>query len=119
MERVVAGIALEDGRVLQPPTVVEASRPKVTLVSKSIRPGAVPSAISLGSQEELPLDGQITFPLYTEIPNLFSPTVMIVVADADESFSAMLGFNDGRLVLRDSDHVVAALDPLNAFAPSA
>ena len=119
MERLVARIALKDGRVLELPTVVEASRPKVTLVSKSIRPGAVPSAISLGSQEELPLDGQITFLLKTEIPNRFSRTEKIEVANADESLSAMLGFNDGSLVLRDSENVVATLDPLKAFGPSA
>jgi hypothetical protein len=119
MERLVARIALKDGRVLELPTVVEAPRPKVTLVSKSIRPGAVPSAISLGSQDELPLDGQITFLLKTEIPNKFSRTEKIEVANADESFSAMLGFNDGSLVLRDSENVVATLDPLRAFGPSA
>src|SRR6266404_1254778 len=119
MERLVARIALKDGRVLELPTVVEAPRPKVTLVSKSIRPGAVPSAISLGSQEELPLDGQITFLLKTEIPNRFSRTEKIEVANADESLSAMLGFNDGSLVLRDSENVVATLDPLKAFGPSA
>jgi hypothetical protein len=119
MERLVARIALKDGRVLELPTVVEAPRPKVTLVSKSIRPGAVPSAISLGSQEELPLDGQITFLLKTEIPNKFSRSEKIEVANADESFSAVLGFTDGSLVLRDSENVVATLDPLKAFGPSA
>ena len=119
MERLVARIALKDGRVLELATVVEAPRPKVTLVSKSIRPGAVPSAISLGSQDELPLDGQITFLLKTEIPNKFSRTEKIEVANADESFTAMLGFNDGSLVLRDSENVVATLDPLKAFGPSA
>jgi hypothetical protein len=119
MERLVARIALKDGRVLELPTVVEAPRPKVTLVSKSIRPGAVPSAISLGSQEELPLDGQITFLLKTEIPNKFSRGEKIEVANADESFSAVLSFIDGSLVLRDSENVVATLDPLKAFGPSA
>src|ERR1700740_2833527 len=84
MERLVARIALKDGRVLELPTVVEAPRPKVTLVSKSIRPGAVPSAISLGSQEELPLDGQITFLLKTEIPIKFSRSEKIEVANAGE-----------------------------------
>src|SRR5260370_17485721 len=97
----------------------EASRAKGKRLSKSIRPSAVPSAISLGSQEELPLDGQITFLLKTEIPNRFSRTEKIEVANADESLSAMLGFNDGSLVLRDSENVVATLDPLKAFGPSA
>jgi hypothetical protein len=118
-ERLVARVALKDGRVLEIPTVVEAPRPKVTLVSKSIRPGAVQSAISLGSQDDLPLDGQISFLLKTEIPNRFSRSEKIEVANADESFSAMLSFSDGSLVLRDSESAVATLDPLKAFGPSA
>jgi hypothetical protein len=118
-ERLVARVALKDGRVLEIPTVVEAPRPKVTLVSKSIRPGAVQSAISLGSPDELPLDGQISFLLKTEIPNRFSRSEKIEVANADESFSAMLSFSDGSLVLRDSESAVATLDPLKAFGPSA
>ena len=118
-ERLVAHVALKDGRVLELPTIVEAPRPKVTLVSKNIRPGAVPSAISLGSQDELPLDGQISFLLKTEIPNKFSRSEKIEVATVDESFSVMLSFSDGSLVLRDSENVVATLEPLKAFGPSA
>jgi hypothetical protein len=118
-ERLVARVALKDGRVLELPTVVQAWRPKVALVSKSIRPGTVPSVISLGSQDELPLDGQITFLLKTEIPNRFLRSEKIEVANADESFSAMLSFSDGSLVLRDSESAVATLEPLKAFGPSA
>ena len=118
-ERLVAHVALKDGRVLELPTIVEAPRPKVTLVSKNIRPGAVPSAISLGSQDELPLDGQISFLLKTEIPNRFSRSEKIEVATVDESFSMMLNFSDGSLVLRDSENAVATLEPLKAFGPSA
>src|SRR6202022_4952207 len=106
-ERLVARVALKDGRVLELPTIVEAPRPKVTLVSKNIRPGAVPSAINLGSQDELPVEGQISFLLKTEIPNRFSRSEKIEVATADESFSAMLSFSDGSLVLRDSENAVA------------
>jgi hypothetical protein len=118
-ERLVARVALKDGRVLELPTVVEAPRPKVTLVSKSIRPGSVPSAISLGSQDELPLDGQISFLLKTEIPNRFPRSERIEVATADESFSVMLSFGDESLLLRDSENLVATLEPMKAFGPSA
>ena len=118
-ERLVAHVALKDGRVLELPTIVEAPRPKVTLVSKNIRPGAAPSAISLGSQDELPLDGQISFLLKAEIPNRFSRSEKIEVATVDESFSVTLSFSDGSLVLRDSENVVATLEPLKAFGPSA
>ncbi len=118
-ERLIARVALKDGRVLELPTVVESPRPKVTLVSKSIRHGAAPSAISLGSQDELPMDGQISFLLKTEIPSRFSRAEKIEIATADESFSTVLSFNDASLVLRDSESLVATLEPLKAFGPSA
>jgi len=118
-ERLVARVALKDGRVLELPTVVASPRPKVMLVSKSIRPGAAPSAIILGSQDELPLDGQISFLLKTEIPSKLSRGERIEIATADESFSAVLTFSDGSLVLRDSENVVATFEPLKAFGPSA
>jgi len=118
-ERLVARVALKDGRILELPTTVQDPRPKVTLVSKNIRPGTAQSAINLGSQDELPLDGQISFLLQTEIPNKFSRGEKIEVATADESFSTVLSFTDGGLVLRDSENLVATFEPLKAFGPSA
>jgi hypothetical protein len=118
-ERLIAHVALKDGRVLELPTVVEAPRPKVTLVTRSTRPGPASSGISLGNPDELPMDGQISFLLHAEIPNRFPHTEKIEVATTDESFSVMLNFGDGSLVLRDTENVVASLDPLKAFGPSA
>src|SRR5258707_8403234 len=118
-ERLVARVALKDGRILELPTTVQDPRPKVTLVSKNIRPGTAQSTITLGSQDELPLDGQISFLLQTEIPNKFSRGQKIEVATADESFSTVLSFADGSLVLRDSESLVATLEPLKAFGASA
>jgi hypothetical protein len=118
-ERLVARVALKDGRVLELSTVVEPPRPKVMLVTKSIRPGPEPSAISLGNPDELPINGEISFLLHTEIPNRFPRTEKIEVATADESFSVMLNFGDGSLLLRDTENVVASLDPLKTFGPSA
>jgi hypothetical protein len=118
-ERLVAHVALKDGRVLELPTTVEAPRPKMTLVSKNIQLGATPSGINLGSQEELPLDGQISFLVKTEIPEKLAHTEKIEVATADEAFSTTLSITDGSLVLRDSETLVALLDPRKAFGPSA
>ena len=118
-ERLTARVSLKDGRVLELPTVVQGPRPKAILVSKNIRPGATPSAITLGNPDELPLDGQISFLLKTEIPNRFSRGEKIEVATADESFSVMLGFSDASLVLQDSEDLIATLEPLKAFGPSA
>jgi hypothetical protein len=118
-ERVVAHVALKDGRVLELPTTVEEPRPKVTLVSKNIRPGPMPTAISLGSKDELPLDGHISFLLKTEIPNRFPHSEKIEITTVDEAFSVLLSFADGGLVLRDSEDLVATLEPTKAFGPSA
>jgi len=84
-QSLVAKVALKDGRVLELPTKVEAPRPKVTLISKSIRLGDTPSTISLGSQNELPLDGQISFLLKSDVPTLFPRSERIEVATSDES----------------------------------
>jgi hypothetical protein len=118
-QSLVAKVALKDGRVLDLPTKVEAARPKVTLVSKNIQLGSTPSSISLGSQDELPLDGQISFLLKTEIPEKFPRTERIEVATADEAFAVLLNMSDGSLFLRDSESVLAVFDPHKAFGPSA
>jgi hypothetical protein len=118
-QSVVAHVALKDGRVLELPTKVEAPRPKITLVSKSIQLGDTPSTISLGSPDELPLDGQISFLTKTEIPERFPRSERIEVATTDESFSVLLGMSEGTLILRDSESVLAVFDPHKAFGPSA
>jgi hypothetical protein len=115
----IAKVALKDGRVLDLPTKVEAPRPKVTLVSKNIQLGSTPSSISLGSQDELPLDGQISFLLKTDIPDKFSRSEEIEVATVDEAFNTTLTVADGGLVLRDSETLLAVVDPRKAFGPSA
>jgi len=118
-EKLVARVTLKDGRVLELPTTVEAPRPKVTLASKSVQLGSTPSTLSLGSQDELPLDGEISFLLKTEIPEKFARTEKIEVATEDESFNTTLSLADGTLVLRDAENVLAVLDPRKAFGPSA
>jgi hypothetical protein len=118
-QSLVAKVALKDGRILDLPTKVAAPRPKVTLVSKNVQLGSTPSNISLGSQDELPLDGQISFLLKTETPAKFPRAEKIEVATADESFSVLLNLTDGSLYLRDSESVLAVLDPRKAFGPSA
>jgi hypothetical protein len=118
-QSLVAHVALKDGRTLELPTKVEAPRPRVTLVSKNIQLGDTPSTISFGSQDELPLDGQISFLLKTEIPDRFSRSERIEVATSDESFSVLLSVADGTLVLRDSVSFLATVDPRTALGPSA
>jgi len=118
-QTVVAKVALKDGRVLDLPTKVEPARPKLTLVSKNIQPGDTPTAITLGSQNELSLDGQISFLLKSEVPSRFPRSERIEVATADESFATILSISDGTLVMRDAQTLYATINPKKVFGPSA
>jgi hypothetical protein len=118
-QTVVAKVALKDGRVLDLPTKVEPARPKLTLVSKNIQPSDAPTAITLGSQNELPLDGQISFLLKSDVPARFPRSERIEVATTDESFATILSVSDGTLVMRDAETLYATINPRKAFGPSA
>ncbi len=112
---------LKDARVLDLKSEAEAQRPAVTLLSKSIQAEQTssPSAVRLGSQEELPQNGRLNFFLKTQAPESFSPGEKIEVATADESFRVTLSFKDGSLTPQDSKTVLAALDPMKLLGPSA
>lgn len=118
-ERLLARVALKDGRVLDLQTKVQPPRPKVTLVSKSIQGGPNPSAIRLGDQDLLPQDGKVTFFVKSDLPEKFSRNEKIEVATEDESFHANLSVREGNLVLQDAETVMAVLEPLKSFGPSA
>jgi hypothetical protein len=79
-QSLVAHIVLKDGRTLELPAKVEPPRPRVTLVSKNIQLGDTPPTVSLGSQDELPMGGQLSFLLKTEIPGKFLLSERIEVA---------------------------------------
>ena len=118
-QTLVAHVGLKDGRVLDVPATVEPARPKVALVSKSIQAGPTPSAVHLENPDDLPQDGRLVFSLHTEIPETFPRTEKIEVAAADNSFNILLSVSDGDLVLQDAHNVLATLDPLKSFGPSA
>jgi hypothetical protein len=118
-EKLAAHVALKDGRVLDLQTMVEPPRPKVNLISKNVELGPTPSAIRLKNHDELPQDGHMSFVLKTEIPDKFPQTEKIEVATADNSFDVLLSMTDGNLILRDSETLLAVLDPLKSFGPSA
>jgi hypothetical protein len=115
----VAQVTLKDGRVLNLQATVEPPRPKLTLLSKSIQPGATPSAVRLGNQDELPQDGRLSFFVKSEVPDAFPRNEKIEVATLDNSFDVLLSLSDGNLVLQDAQTVLATLDPLKSFGPSA
>jgi hypothetical protein len=118
-EKLVAHVDLKDGRVLDLQTTVDKPRPKVKLLSKNVQPGPAHSAVHVNNQDELPQDGQLSFLLKAEVPDAFLRTARIEVSGPDESFHVALSVADGTLVLQDSQTLMAILDPLKSFGPSA
>lgn len=116
---ITAHVTLKDGRVLDLPARVEAPRPKVSLIGKSVEPGPVPSAIRFASQDQLPQNSTLSFFLKTIVPEKFPRSEKIEVATDDESFDVLLSIADGTLVLQDAQTVLAMLDPAKSFGPSA
>jgi hypothetical protein len=118
-DKVTARTSLKDGRVLNLETTIDSPRPKVMLLNKTIQPGPSPSAIRLGDQDELPQEGKLSFFLKTEVPDRFSRTQKIEVATTDGSYNISLSLDDGGLLAQDAHTVMATLDPLKSFGPSA
>ena len=119
-DTIVVHVTLTDGRALDLKAEVEAQRPKVSVLTRSVQldPAAAP-AVRLGSADELPQDGRLNFFLKTQVPETFPPTERIEVATADESFRVLLSFKDGNLTLQDAKTVFAVLDPMKLLGPSA
>jgi hypothetical protein len=118
-EKLVAHVDLKDGRVLDLQTTVDNPRPKVELISKSVQPGATRSPVQLKGQDELPQDGRLSFFLKTEVPESFPRSEKIEVSSTDDSFHVLLSVTDGNLILQNSQTLLAVLDPLKSFGPSA
>jgi hypothetical protein len=120
-DSIVVHATLKDGRLLDLKTSVETQRPLVTILTKSIQfdQESSPSAVRLGSGDEVPQDGRFNFFLKTQVPETFSAGDRIEVATGDESFRVMLSFKDGNLTMQDSKTVLAVLDPMKLLGPSA
>ncbi len=118
-QSMVARVGLKDGRVLDLQTTVQPARPRVSLVSKSVQAGSSASAIRLANQEMLPQDGKISFFVKSELPEKFSHSEKIEVASEEEAFRVTLSVGDGSLVMQDAATVLAILEPLKSFGPSA
>jgi hypothetical protein len=116
-----AHVALKDGRELEVAVTVQPPRPKLALISKSIDRDATatPSPIHLEGEDQLPQKAQLSFSVKTQIPEMFPRDQKIEVATEDESVRVLLSLADGTLMLQDSQTVVATLDPLKSFGPSA
>jgi hypothetical protein len=120
-ESVTVHVALNDGRSLDLKAEVEAPRPRVTILSKSVHLDLAgsPSALRLENQDELPQNARLNFFLKSQVPEHFAPNEKIEVATADESFKALLSEKDGNLTPQDSKTIFVALDPMKLLGPSA
>ncbi len=120
-EKPTARVSLKDGRVLDVTATVQPARPKLVLISKSIEQDAtsIPSSIQLESQDQLPQNAKLAFSMKTQVPETFPRDEKIEIATDDESVHALLSIADGTLTLQDSQTVLATLDPLKSFGPSA
>lgn len=119
-DSIVAHVSLKDGRTLDVKADLDAPRPAVTILTRSIQMDqSAPPTVRLGSQDELPQDARLNFFLKTQVPETFPPTEKIEVATSDESFRVLLSFKDGNLTMQDSKTVLAVLDPMKLLGPSA
>jgi hypothetical protein len=116
-EKLNAQVALRDGRSLKVPVVVSSARPAITLLSKTATPAA-DQAIALTNPDDLPLSQMLTFTLKSLAP--FPRNGQIEIETVDGTLRTVLTLApSGGLVLQDPHTVVATLDPLRSFGPSA
>lgn len=120
-DSIVVHVALKDGRSLDLKSAVEAARPRVTVLNKSVQsdPSGPPSEVRLANPDELPQDARLNFFLKTQVPENFPPNEKIEVATADESFKVLLSEKDGNLTPQDSKTIFGVLDPMKLLGPSA
>jgi hypothetical protein len=120
-ESITVHVGLKDGRSSDLKTAVEAPRPRVTMLGKSMHPDTAdsPATVRLDNPDELPQDARLSFFLKTQVPENFPSNEKIEVATADESFKVLLSENDGNLTPQDSKTILGVLDPMKLLGPSA
>jgi hypothetical protein len=114
-------VTLKDGRVLPLTASVDAPRPRVTLIGKSVQTSASSkeSNIQLADAGELPQDATLSFALRRQGAAGFARDESIEVATGDESSTTVLSFVNGGITLENAQVAVATLNPAKAFGASA
>jgi hypothetical protein len=116
-DNLVAQLSLRDGRSLTIPVTVSAARPVVTLLSKTSTPQPG-STITLTNPDDLALNSLLTFTLKS--PTNFPRNGEVEIETTDGTLRTVLTLApSGGLLLQDPHTVVATLDPLRSFGPSA
>ena len=116
-----AEVALEDGRKVKLPLTVEAARPSITVIARADVP-AEPEPksgffIKFTSDTDLPVNDALMFSLKSARP--FPRNGAIEIASPDGSLDTKLNVESGSLILEDPQTLLATLQPLKAFGPSA
>lgn len=118
---IAAKVTLKDGRVLPLLASVDAPRPRVLLIGKSVQPSpsSRDSNIQLADPGEFPQDATLSFAVRTYWPAAFARDQNIEVATGDESFTTVLTLLNGGITLENAQVAVATLIPAKAFGASA
>ena len=123
-EQLTAKLNLRDGRVITVPVMVAPGRPMISLLSKTANVPAAPEAaasgtiVQLSNADDLPLNSSLTFTLKSQSP--FPRNGEIEIDTLDGTLRTVLTLApSGGLLLQDPHTVVATLDPLRSFGPSA
>lgn len=117
-DHLTARVELHDGRILSIPVIVAQARPVITLLHKSLLAEAPSTTISLSDANDLPLSQPVSFTLKSPAP--FPRNGQIEIETLDGTLRTVLTLApSGGLLLQDPHTVVATLDPLRSFGPSA
>jgi hypothetical protein len=112
-----AKVSLRDGRALTLPVTVSSARPVISLLSKNSAPPPG-STITLSNPDDLALSSLLTFTLKS--PAAFPRNGQVEIETLDGTLRTVLTLApSGGLLLQDPHTVVATLDPLRSFGPSA
>ncbi|WP_263380120.1 hypothetical protein [Granulicella paludicola] len=111
-----AKLNLHDGRSITVPVTVGSPRPSLSLLSKTAAP--TNSLIALPNPDDLPLSTSLTFTVKSQ--SNFPRNGQIEIETLDGTLRTVLTLApSGGLLLQDPHTVVATLDPLRSFGPSA
>jgi hypothetical protein len=118
-DQVTARVRLKDGRAVNLGVTVEAPRPRISLLNKSVTPGAARDGrpLILSGADLLPDDGRLVFSVRADAGAQMRPDDVLEVAPADGGKVVRLGSGTG-LRLSGPDVAVASLESA-VLAPAA
>ena len=116
-----AALTLRDGRTITTAYAVDAARPSVTVLNRTVTPlpGDVGLPLTLDDPDAVPLHSKFTVALRSDSPAKFSRSEKVEIGTTDGTLHTELNIADGSLVLQDSRTALAFLNPEKAFGASA